>query len=75
MDKAEASSPQAFAEEWIAAWNAHDLDRILSHYAADIVFRSPMIAAVTGDQSCIVRGIDALRAYWAQALARNPDLH
>jgi ketosteroid isomerase-like protein len=24
-----------FAEEWIAAWNAHDLPRILSHYEDD----------------------------------------
>jgi ketosteroid isomerase-like protein len=32
----------AFAEDWIAAWNAHDLDRVLSHYADDIVFLSPI---------------------------------
>ena len=31
-------SPDAFAAEWIAAWNAHDLDRILAHYAEGIVF-------------------------------------
>ena len=24
-----------FAAEWIEAWNAHDLDRILSHYTDD----------------------------------------
>ena len=24
-----------FAREWVAAWNAHDLGRILSHYADD----------------------------------------
>ena len=23
-----------FAEHWVAAWNAHDLDRIMSHYEA-----------------------------------------
>jgi hypothetical protein len=37
--------PDAFAAEWIAAWNAHDLDRILSHYAADAVVRTPVAAA------------------------------
>jgi len=21
-----------FAREWIAAWNSHDLERVLSHY-------------------------------------------
>jgi ketosteroid isomerase-like protein len=30
-----------FAEEWIAAWNSHDLDRILSHYADDFEMASP----------------------------------
>ncbi len=30
----------AFAIEWEAAWNAHDLNRILAHYAEDVVFRS-----------------------------------
>jgi len=24
------------AQEWIAAWNAHDLERILAHYADDV---------------------------------------
>src|ERR1700723_3107179 len=27
--------------EWIAAWNAHDLPRILSHYADDFEMSSP----------------------------------
>ena len=66
--------PQTFAEEWIAAWNKHDLDRILCHYAQNVVFRSPRIALVTGNATCVVRGIDALRAYWQQALDRNPNL-
>jgi ketosteroid isomerase-like protein len=66
--------PQTFAEEWIAAWNERDLDRILSHYADNVVFRSPRIELITGDTTCVVRGIDALRAYWQQAFNRNPDL-
>jgi ketosteroid isomerase-like protein len=66
--------PQTFAEEWIAAWNERDLDRILSHYADEVVFRSPRIGLVTGDATCVVRGIDALRAYWQQAFDRNPNL-
>ena len=30
-----------FADEWIAAWNSHDLDRVLRHYAADAELTSP----------------------------------
>lgn len=66
---------QEFAEDWIAAWNAHDLDRILSHYAADVVFRSPRITVVTGDKSGIVKGKASLEAYWRKALAGASDLH
>lgn len=39
---------QAFAREWIAAWNAHDMDRILSHYADDFEMSSPLIVERLG---------------------------
>ncbi|SFI65186.1 YybH family protein [Albimonas pacifica] len=63
---------RAFAEDWEAAWNSHDLDRILAHYAPDVVFRSRKAAALVGSGE--VRGLEALRAYWGAALARQPDL-
>lgn len=64
-----------FVSEWIDAWNAHDLDRILSHYADDIRFASPFIASVTGNVSGVVNGKQALREYWEKAFAAYPDLH
>lgn len=66
---------QAFADEWIAAWNARDLDRILSHYRDDFEFRSPLIAALVAEPSGRLQGKAAIRAYWSQALARVPTLH
>lgn len=63
----------AFARDWVAAWNARDLDRILSHYAPDIVFLSPNAERVTG--SGRVEGLEALRSYWRTGLAASPDLH
>ena len=63
----------AFAAEWQAAWNSHDLARIMSHYAENITFRSRKAIPLTG--SGTVRGKDALRRYWSEALARQPDLH
>ena len=62
----------AFAAEWEAGWNSHDLDRILSHYREDVVFRSRKAVALTGDG--VVHGREALRAYWQAALERQPDL-
>jgi len=65
----------AFAVEWIAAWNSHDLDRILAHYAPDAVVTTPMAAVRVPQSDGVVRGHDALRAYWGPALAAMTDLH
>jgi hypothetical protein len=72
MTEAEA---QEFALEWIAAWNSHDLERILSHYAEDVEVTSPLVETVLGPGRVTVQGKDALRAYWRAALAKYPDLH
>jgi ketosteroid isomerase-like protein len=71
MDRAFA---EAFAAEWVAAWNAHDLARVLAHYADDFEMTSPMIATIAGEASGRLRGKAAVGAYWHKALARLPDL-
>jgi putative AdoMet-dependent methyltransferase len=65
----------AFAADWIAAWNAHDLDRILAHYSDDIEFCSSMIKVVLGIASGCLRGKAKVRQYWQAALQKIPDLH
>jgi hypothetical protein len=64
-----------FAQEWIDAWNARDLDRILSYYADDFEMSSPVIARLMNEHSGTLRGKQAVRTYWTKALAQNPDLH
>jgi len=66
---------ERFAADWIAAWNAHDLDAILSHYTDDVVFHSPRIALVMGEAVDFVAGKPALARYWRKALAQSGDLH
>jgi ketosteroid isomerase-like protein len=63
---------KAFAHAWEEAWNSRDLDAIMSHYRDDVVFRSRKAVPITGGGE--VRGKAALRAYWSQALERQPDL-
>lgn len=65
---------QAFAKDWIDAWNAHDLDRIVSHYADDCTFVTPFAVKLLGEPTGTVRGKAALRDYFAKGLARYPDL-
>jgi ketosteroid isomerase-like protein len=65
----------SFATEWIAAWNAHDLPRVLSHYTDDFEMSSPLIVDIVGEPSGCLRGKQNVRAYWQAALGKNPDLH
>ncbi len=64
-----------FAEEWIRAWNSHDLDAILSHYRDDFEMSSPYIAQIAGEPSGTLKGKTAVAAYWEKALGLIPDLH
>lgn len=70
----DARTAADFAAEWIAAWNARDLPRILSHYDDDFELSSPFIVDVAGEASGRLRGKAAVGAYWAKALERRPDL-
>jgi ketosteroid isomerase-like protein len=76
LSEAEAD---AFVAEWMDAWNAHDLDRVLEHYADDVEYYSPFIAqmAEPGGPGADGRltGKAAVRRYFAAALERNADLH
>jgi ketosteroid isomerase-like protein len=38
--------PRVFAEDWLAAWNRHDVDAVLAHFHDDVVFTSPVAARV-----------------------------
>ena len=69
-----AEQAQSFAEEWYAAWNSHDLDAILAHYADDVEFTSPFVVALNEDPSGTIHGKDELRDYFARGLERFPDL-
>ena len=66
---------KAFARQWAAAWNAHDLDAIVSHYAADVVLTSPVAAKILDDPSGTVKGEAALRDYFRRGLEMYPELH
>ncbi|QJF50531.1 YybH family protein [Roseobacter ponti] len=64
--------PLSFARDWQAAWNSHDLDRVLARYTDDIRFRSSKAQTLVGRG--LIEGKDALRDYWRQALEAQPTL-
>lgn len=64
-----------FSGSWYAAWNRHDLDGIMAHYADGIEHSSPFIARYNGDDACRpLKGKAVVRAYFERALQRNPTL-
>jgi hypothetical protein len=63
-----------FARDWVEAWNAHDLARVLAHYSDDFEMSSPFIAQFAADGTGMLKGKDHVAAYWRAALERLPTL-
>lgn len=63
---ADRTQIERWAHEWIAHWNARDVEAMLTHYRDDVRFESPMARELTG--SALIEGKAALRRYWTQAL-------
>jgi predicted ester cyclase len=72
MTKDEARN---LADLWIAAWNAHDLDLIMSHYDDAVELTSPVAAALLGTPDGKVVGKASLRSYFKRGLEAYPDLN
>jgi predicted ester cyclase len=62
------------ANHWIAAWNAHDLDLIMTHYEDAIELTSPIAAQLLGTPGGKVVGKAKLRAYFQRGLEAYPEL-
>jgi ketosteroid isomerase-like protein len=63
------------ANHWVAAWNAHDLELILTHYEDDVELTSPVAAQLFGTPDGKVIGKANLRAYFQRGLTAYPELH
>ena len=70
----EQHQAQAFTEQWINAWNSHDLDKILSHYTDDFIMESPLALNRLPQTGGVVKGKEAVRAYWKMGLELIPNL-
>jgi hypothetical protein len=67
--------PNDFADDWVRAWNAHDVEAVLEHFRDDVVFSSPVASRLLPETGGVVRGKAALREYWLTALGQLPGLH
>ncbi len=65
---------KAFAEDWVAAWNSGDIDRVFSHYRDDFEMRTPFIAEQGFSADGVLKGKEAVRSYWAPRFALQPPI-
>ena len=71
----DAARLTALGQQWIAAWNSRDLERVLALYAEDSEMTSDRIPFLGFDASGTLHGKPRLREYWGLALQRLPNLH
>ncbi|GAB3011661.1 nuclear transport factor 2 family protein [Spirosoma pulveris] len=64
-----------FADQWISAFNSHDLHTILEHYADELAFYSPFIPLLKFNESGCITSKDDLERYFQLGLGTYPNLH
>ena len=62
------------AKQWVAAWNAHDLDLIMTHYDDAVELTSPVAAQLLSTSDGKVIGKASVRAYFQRGLSAYPEL-
>lgn len=62
------------ANHWVAAWNEHDLESIMSHYEGTVELTSPVAAQLLGTPDGRVSGKAKLKAYFQRGLEAYPEL-
>lgn len=64
------------AESWTAAWNARDLEALMTHYADTVTFMSPAVADRDGVPSGVIQGKAALTRHIREDLKTvGPAVH
>ena len=65
---------QSIAFKWFDAFNAHNLDQLLSLYDDHAEHFSPKLKVRKPETNGFVRGKAEMRAWWQDAFNRMPDL-
>jgi hypothetical protein len=66
---------RGIAERWLLCFERRELDSLLSLYADDATHTSPKIRVRHPETGGVLRGKEAMRAWWADSFARLPSMH
>jgi steroid delta-isomerase-like uncharacterized protein len=65
-------SPDAFARQWLEAWNSHDVDRILAYYTDDAFYED--VPNVENGWAAPMRGHQMIRESLVETFEEMSDL-
>ena len=65
----------SIAHLWFEAFNAHNLEKLLSLYDDEAQHYSPKLKIRQPETKGLVTGKDALRSWWKDSFDRLPTLH
>ncbi|HTT59698.1 MAG TPA: nuclear transport factor 2 family protein [Acidimicrobiales bacterium] len=66
--------PRRHVDNWLAAWNSHDLDAIMSCYSEDVDFVAPTVVQRWGRDDGRLQGRAELRRHFERGLELAPHL-
>lgn len=66
---------QQLAIKWLDAFNAKDLEKLLSLYDEDAEHYSPKLKISQPESNGTISGKEALRNWWQEAFTKLPTLH
>ena len=67
-------TPAQIANQWIDAFNRHDLASLVGLYAGDAVHTSPKLRVARPETGGRIVGREDLTEWWREAFARLPSL-
>ncbi|GHM98770.1 hypothetical protein WSM22_02600 [Cytophagales bacterium WSM2-2] len=65
---------KSFAEDWVTAWNSHDITTIMEHYADELDFNSPVIQQIRFNDEGRITNKKDLQSYFSKALNIYPEV-
>jgi hypothetical protein len=68
------SEYEKIAQHWFDAFNTHNLEKLLSLYDDQSVHYSPKLKLRQPETRGLIKGKDALRAWWKDSFERLPTL-
>lgn len=70
----DATRAREIAQEWLDAWNAHDPERVVVHFAENVVVASPLLEQLRPKSNGVISGKKEVLEYYREGLAAAGDL-